>query len=213
MKKMKRILATCLVVVMVVTTLVGCGKFDAAAYVESCMDLLTKGETEQYAKMNDLTKEEAEADYEELIDTMMEAFDEFDLSEDLSADYRQLFKDIFAMSKYTVKEAKKKENEDGYLVAVEIEQMTGMFDGLQEELMSELTAWAVKHGDEELSDTELNEIVCQIMYDLMVEKLDDITYKEPKTITVDVVGEDKVYSITDESYEEIGAALWDLEDM
>ena len=48
MKTLKKALVTGLVAVMMVVNLAGCGKFDAAAYVESCLDLLTKGETEQY---------------------------------------------------------------------------------------------------------------------------------------------------------------------
>jgi len=52
MKTLKKALVTGLVAVMMVVNLAGCGKFDAAAYVESCLDLLTKGETEQYMKMN-----------------------------------------------------------------------------------------------------------------------------------------------------------------
>lgn len=51
MKTLKKALVTGLVAVMMVVNLAGCGKFDAAAYVESCLDLLTKGETEQYMKM------------------------------------------------------------------------------------------------------------------------------------------------------------------
>ena len=43
MKTLKKALVTGLVAVMMVVNLAGCGKFDAAAYVESCLDLLTAG--------------------------------------------------------------------------------------------------------------------------------------------------------------------------
>ena len=47
MTKMKKVFVTCLAGIMVMATVAGCGKFDAAGYVTACLDLLTKGETEQ----------------------------------------------------------------------------------------------------------------------------------------------------------------------
>ena len=94
MKKMKKMLAVCLTVVMVAATAVGCGKFDAEGYVAACLDLLTKGETEQYTKLTGRTEEQAEQDYENNIDAMMEAMGELNLSEDLENNYRTLYKDI-----------------------------------------------------------------------------------------------------------------------
>ena len=137
MKTLKKALVTGLVAVMMVVNLAGCGKFDAAAYVESCLDLLTKGETEQYMKMTGRSKEQAESDYESNIDAMMTEMDQFNLSDELSNSYRQLFKDVYAKAKYTVKDAEKMDDKDGYYVTVEIEQMTGLFNGIQEELMTE----------------------------------------------------------------------------
>ena len=125
MKTLKKALVTGLVAVMMVVNLAGCGKFDAAAYVESCLDLLTKGETEQYMKMTGRSKEQAESDYESNIDAMMTEMDQFNLSDELSNSYRQLFKDVYAKAKYTVKDAEKMDDKDGYYVTVEIEQMTG----------------------------------------------------------------------------------------
>ena len=142
MKTLKKALVTGLVAVMMVVNLAGCGKFDAAAYVESCLDLLTKGETEQYMKMTGRSKEQAESDYESNIDAMMTEMDQFNLSDELSNSYRQLFKDVYAKAKYTVKDAEKMDDKDGYYVTVEIEQMTGLFNGIQEELMTEFTEWA-----------------------------------------------------------------------
>ena len=76
-------------------TVAGCGKFDAAGYVTACLDLLTQGETEQYMKLTDRTKEQAEQDYEDNIDSMMEGMGEVGLSDELTENYRTLYKDIY----------------------------------------------------------------------------------------------------------------------
>ena len=211
MKTLKKALVTGLVAVMMVVNLAGCGKFDAAAYVESCLDLLTKGETEQYMKMTGRSKEQAESDYESNIDAMMTEMDQFNLSDELSNSYRQLFKDVYAKAKYTVKDAEKMDDKDGYYVTVEIEQMTGLFNGIQEELMTEFTEWANSFdADTYPTEDEMYEQMYQMMYDLMSARLDSITYNDPQEAVVEVIGEDNVYSISDGSMTELDEALLDV---
>ena len=211
MKTLKKALVTGLVAVMMVVNLAGCGKFDAAAYVESCLDLLTKGETEQYMKMTGRTKEQAESDYESNIDAMMTEMDQFNLSDELSNSFRQLFKDVYAKAKYTVKDAEKMDGQDGYYVTVEIEQMTGLFNGIQEELMTEFTDWANSFdADTYPTEDEMYEQMYQMMYDLMKARLDSITYNDPQEVVVEVIGEDNVYSISDGSMTELDEALLDV---
>ena len=211
MKTLKKALVTGLVAVMMVVNLAGCGKFDAAAYVESCLDLLTKGETEQYMKMTGRSKEQAESDYESNIDAMMTEMDQFNLSDELSNSYRQLFKDVYAKAKYTVKDAEKMDDKDGYYVTVEIEQMTGLFNGIQEELMTEFTEWANSFdADTYPTEDEMYEQMYQMMYDLVSARLDSITYNDPQEVVVEVIGEDNVYSISDGSMTELDEALLDV---
>ena len=211
MKTLKKALVTGLVAVMMVVNLAGCGKFDAAAYVESCLDLLTKGETEQYMKMTGRSKEQAESDYESNIDAMMTEMDQFNLSDELSNSYRQLFKDVYAKAKYTVKDAEKMDDTDGYYVTVEIEQMTGLFNGIQEELMTEFTEWANSFdADTYPTEDEMYEQMYQMMYDLMSARVDSITYNDPQEVVVEVIGEDNVYSISDGSMTELDEALLDV---
>ena len=211
MKTLKKALVTGLVAVMMVVNLAGCGKFDAAAYVESCLDLLTKGETEQYMKMTGRSKEQAESDYESNIDAMMTEMDQFNLSDELSNSYRQLFKDVYAKAKYTVKDAEKMDDKDGYYVTVEIEQMTGLFNGIQEELMTEFTEWANSFdADAYPTEDEMYEQMYQMMYDLMSARVDSITYNDSQEVVVEVIGEDNVYSISDGSMTELDEALLDV---
>ena len=212
MKKMKKMLAVCLTVVMVAATAVGCGKFDAEGYVAACLDLLTKGETEQYTKLTGRTEEQAEQDYENNIDAMMEAMGELNLSEDLENNYRTLYKDIYKSAKYTVTGSEKMTDKDGYTVTVEIEQITGLFDGLEDEVTNRV----MNEKDSltpDITEAEVNELVFQIMYDVLNERMDAITYNEPETVTVEVVGEDGVYSITEEGYTILDDALIDTAGM
>lgn len=210
MKKMKKLIAAGLVAIMVAATLVGCGKgFDAEKYVASCLDLLTKGETKDYMEMTKRSKEQAEQDYEENINAMIETMGAAGLSDELAKDYKQLFKDIYAKAKYEVTGSEKMDGKDGFVVTVEVEQMTGLFNGLQDELMTEVENY-MSGLTEMPSDEEINNTVYQMMLDLMNARLDSITYNAKQTVKVDVIGKDGVYSITDAGYTALDNALLDV---
>ncbi len=212
MKKMKKVIVTCLAGILLMATVAGCGKFDAAGYVTACLDLLTKGETEQYMKLTDRTKEQAEQDYEDNIDSMMDGMGEVGLSDELTENYRTLYKDIYKKAKYTVTSAEKMKDKDGYTVTVEVEQMTGLFDDLENEVTSRVMDEMANLSPDTTED-ELNELVFQTMYDVLQERMDSISYKDPETITVEVLGEDGVYSITDDGYTDLDEALIDTAGM
>ena len=212
MKKMKKVIVTCLAGILLMATVAGCGKFDAAGYVTACLDLLTKGETEQYMKLTDRTKEQAEQDYEDNIDSMMDGMGEVGLSDELTENYRTLYKDIYKKAKYTVTGAEKMKDKDGYTVTVEVEQMTGLFDDLENEVTSRVMDEMANLSPDTTED-ELNELVFQTMYDVLQERVDAISYNDPQTVTVEVLGEDGVYSITDDGYTDLDDALIDTAGM
>lgn len=213
MKHLKKIVATALLAVMMVVTLVGCGDFDAATYVTACLDLMTKGESADYVKMTDSTEEEAAAEYQEFIDSMMDAMSAAGLPDELKGDYEQLFKDVYAKAKYTVTGSEKMEDKDGYIVTVEVEQMTGFCDGVQDELTAQFTEYVNGLTTDVPTQDELNAVAFQMMYDILSENVGKITYNEPQTVEVEVVCEDNVYSITAASYTALDAALLDLTGM
>ena len=142
----------------------------------------------------------------------MEAMGELNLSEDLENNYRTLYKNIYKSAKYTVTGSEKMTDKDGYTVTVEIEQITGLFDGLEDEVTNRV----MNEKDSltpDITEAEVNELVFQIMYDVLNERMDAITYNEPETVTVEVVGEDGVYSITEEGYTILDDALIDTAGM
>lgn len=204
----KAVVAGLLSAVMMVSMVACGGKFDAAKYVQSCMDLLTKGETKDYTEMTGRTEEQAKEDYESNIESMVSLMSGFGLSDETLEGYRQLYKDLYAQAKYEVKGAEKMEDKDGYVVTVEIQQMTGIFNGLTDELMAAYQEQAT----EDMSQDEANELVYSLMLELMQGRLENVEYKDAQTIEVEVVGEDNVYSITDEGYALIDDALLDTEE-
>lgn len=209
MKKMKKSFMACLLTIVMTISLVGCkAEFDAANYVDSCLDLLTKGETKEYMKMTKRTEEQAKQDYQNNLDAMVESMGVTGISDKLQEDYKTFFKELYSKSKYEVKSSKKMSGKDGYTVTVEIQQITGLFDGLQDELVEK----SAELASEDLDINQAMELVFQLMLDLMNDRLDDIIYSDAKSITVDVVADsDKVYSITDKGYEAINDALISIE--
>lgn len=209
MRKMKKSFMACLLTIVMAISLVGCkAEFDAANYVDSCLDLLTKGETKEYMKMTKRTEEQAKQDYQNNLDAMVESMGVTGISDKLQEDYKTFFKDLYSKSKYEVKSSKKMSGKDGYTVTVEIQQITGLFDGLQEELVTK----SAELASDDLDINQAMELVFQLMLDLMNDRLDDITYSDAKSITVDVIADsDKVYSITDKGYEAINDALISIE--
>lgn len=209
MRKMKKSFMASLLTIVMAISLVGCkAEFDAANYVDSCLDLLTKGETKEYMKMTKRTEEQAKQDYQNNLDAMVTSMGVTGISDKLQEDYKTFFKELYSKSKYEVKSSKKMSGKDGYTVTVEIQQITGLFDGLQDELVEKSADLA----SEDLDLNEAMEAVFQLMLDLMNDRLDNITYSDAKSITVDVVADsDKVYSITDKGYEAINDALISIE--
>lgn len=206
MRKVGKTLVAGLLSAVMMVSMVACGSgFDAAAYVDSCLDLLTKGETAEYMKMTNRTEEQAISDYEGNIDNMVNMMSGMGLSDELLEGYRQMYKDLYSKAKYEVKEAKKMDDKDGYVVTVEIQQMTGIFTGLTDELQTEFAAQVT----EDMSQAEQTELLYQMWLDKMNERLANIEYKDAQTLEIEVVGENNVYGITSEGYTLIDEALLD----
>ena len=211
MKRMKKAVVAIWLTGIMILSAACTTSFDASAYVESCLDLLTKCEYEQYVELTERSEEKAIADYEESIDTMMEEFESLGISEELTAGYRTFFEDIYQATKYEVLEAV--EDEDGnFTVDVEIEQVTGVFNDVTDELNVAADDYAAElaASGETLDDAAVNEWVYHKLYEILNENIAELTYNEKQTITVHVVLEDDLYTIPEEDYAVIDAALIDL---
>lgn len=209
----KAFISMLLVGIMVLTTACG-ASFDASGYVKACLDLLTKCEYEEYVELTERTEEQALADYEASIDNMMADIESLGLSEELTAQYRTFFEELYKLTKYEVLEAT--EGEDGnYTVDVEIEQLTGVFNGVADSLNTAAAEYGqeLANSGQDISDEEINEWVYTKLYEILNTNMANVSYKEKQTVTVQVVLEGDVYTIPDEDYVAIDEALIDLGDM
>jgi hypothetical protein len=188
----------------------------ASGYVEAFMDMICKGEFDNYMKYSGETKEQAQKEYDAMTDAMMSTLGESGASEDVQKRFVEIYKKLLAKSKYTVGEAE--EQEDGtFKVDVSIEPITGIYDGLSQELQDEATAYVqekTKNG-ESIDTAEATEYVFNLMLDKIEGRMDSSGYGEPKTVTVTVKKNGDNYELVDsgETGTEIGEALIDISEI
>lgn len=210
----KAFVALVMTVLMVAMTACSSNKFDAGSYVQSCLDVLTKGEKDQYMKLTGRTEDEATKDYEDNIQAMVDDMASIGITDDaLLEQYRTFFADLLKMTKYEVKEAK--EDGDDYTVDVEITPVTGVFDGIMDQLLSDAQEYAQEKADagEEITDEELQQWVCEKLLELVKTNMASASYGEATTVTVHVVNNDNVYEIPEADYTALDDALIDLGDL
>ena len=127
----KKMLA--LMLAMVTTfSLTGCGaQFDASGYTQAVLDAATRAEFDKYIELTESTQEDAQAEYDEVLDSFVSEFEGLSISDELLANYRQLFVDLLAKTKYSVGEAEK--DGDVFLVPLTIEPLK-IYEGFDAEV-------------------------------------------------------------------------------
>lgn len=211
MKRMK-----CLVLAFVLMisawALAGCGGMsadEAKEYAQAVLDASYKGEFDSYMELTDSTEEEAREMYEGNMDATMAAvgFEELGASQEMQADYRQLFLDMAKLAKYSLGDVTEMEN--GFEIQVTVEPFIGL-DGLETELTDAVMAQLSESG-EIPDDDELNQMTMQTMYDLMRDRLEAPEYGEAESMTIRVTADsDNVYSIPEEDTTALDNALFPM---
>ena len=211
----KKMLALMLALVTTLS-LSGCSlftQFDASGYTKAVLDAATKAEFDKYIELTNSTAEDAQAEYDEVLESFLAEFESLSISDELLADYKQLFIDLLAKTKYTVGEAEK----DGkdFLVPLTIEPLI-IYEGFNAEVEEATTAFQEEvmaeynESGEMPSDEEIYERSFQIVYDIMSARLASATYGEPQTITVTVSqNADGLWGISDSDYENMVSLLVD----
>ena len=199
-----------MVVVMSLTMLAGCGMKpdDAKAYVQATLDAGYKADFDEYAKITDSTKEDAQKLFDNNIDTVTNSlgFGVLGATEETTEKYRELLKEIFAKAKYTVGDVKEKDG--GFEVVVNAEPMQ-IFSGVQDELVTKLQEKVAKSGQPK--EEEINQLAIDMLYDLLTEKLASVTYGEPQSVTVHVTKDsNNVWNITESDLQAVDAALFTI---
>lgn len=206
----KRNVSLAMVVVMALTMLAGCGMKpdDAKAYVQATLDAGYKADFDEYAKITDSTKEDAQKLFDNNIDTVTNSlgFGALGATEETTEKYRELLKEIFAKAKYTVGDVKEKDG--GFEVVVNAEPMQ-IFSGVQDELVTKLQEKVAKSGQPK--EEEINQLAIDMLYDLLTEKLASVTYGEPQSVTVHVTKDsNNVWNITESDLQAVDAALFTI---
>ena len=203
------VLAAMLTGVMLV--LCGCGGMttdEAKDYVKSALDAGYKAEFIEYAEITDSTEKEAKKEYETNLDNSMKeaGFDETGVSDELKANYRKLFEKMLKSANYKVGEVKEA-GDDEFKVSVEVQPFTA-FSTVSEELDNWVTD-TYSNIEYVPSDEELNEAIMKKMYELMDEKMNNPTYGDKTTVTVNVkVDKDGAYYIPQKDLTAVDDALF-----
>ena len=218
------VLAAMLTGVMLV--LCGCGGMttdEAKDYVKSALDAGYKaefkdaiykgfGETAPIAGLDISKVTEAKIlalkEYETNLDNSMKeaGFDETGVSDELKANYRKLFEKMLKSANYKVGEVKEA-GDDEFKVSVEVQPFTA-FSTVSEELDNWVTD-TYSNIEYVPSDEELNEAIMKKMYELMDEKMNNPTYGDKTTVTVNVkVDKDGAYYIPQKDLTAVDDALF-----
>lgn len=205
---MKKIITMIFTVILAMFLFTGCGmnKDDAKEYVQAVLDASYKGEFEEYVKITDSKETEAKELYEGNMEQLMQSLGMGDsMTDNMRADYEELFQSIFAHAKYTVGEVKEIEN--GFLVEVQTEQLN-LFKDLEDDLIKAMKNDISKY-DEQPTEEEMDRIALENMLRLLKEKVSNPVYGEKQTVTVKVTkDEDGVISISEEDLTEVDGALF-----
>lgn len=203
------VLAAMLTGVMLV--LCGCGGMttdEAKDYVKSALDAGYKAEFKEYSEITDSTEKEAKKEYETNLDNSMKeaGFNETGVSDELKANYRKLFEKMLKSANYKVGEVKEA-GDDEFKVSVEVQPFTA-FSTVSEELDNWVTD-TYSNIEYVPSDEELNEAIMKKMYELMDEKMNNPTYGDKTTVTVNVkVDKDGAYYIPQKDLTAVDDALF-----
>lgn len=191
----------------VVLTGAGCQKsVDPSGYVQAFMDMLTKGEKEKYMEYSKESEEEVTEEFNAFAESVGQGLGAVGASKEVQDRFNEVLKTVFAKSKYEVGEAK--EISDGkYEVPVTIEPIEGLFDNYSQMLESRAAEYSkqLAESGENLDQEAIANWIFNTMLDCMEERIDSITYGEPKTITVTVKADKDGYEIEDK--EKIGGEI------
>ena len=200
-----------LVFVMALGMLAGCGMKpeDAKAYVQATLDAGYKEDFGEYTKITESTKEEAQKLFDSNIDTVTNSLglSQFGVSEEMTEKYRELLKETFSKAKYTVGDVK--ETDGGFEVKVSAEPMQ-MFVGLEDALIGELEK-KVKESKEDLDEAAITQLTVDILYDILSQRLAEVTYGDAQEVTVHVTkNSDGVWNITEADLQALDSALFSI---
>lgn len=211
----KKLLALALSAVLCLGILSGCGNsFSATELVKGNLDLIYLNQyTDTYLKSVDLTKEEANQQYEDGIAVEVDYFCSYfsivlDSCDDtIEPQITELYHQIYEHSKFEVGGETK--NGDTYLVELTVYPIDIMQKVMDEDTDAINTTWQEKNAAGGLDTEEAYETAwAQIIIDAVSARVDSIDYLDPQTISVQVTkGSDGLYSIDSSDFSRIDGLI------
>lgn len=205
--KRKSIIAILLVFIMGIMSACGGEKFDAGAYVKSCLDAQFKGEYKEYMEFTESSQKEAEQLYKEGLDELMADYEELALSDELNQKFRDAYADMLKAAKYSVKEAVEEKGEYTVKVAVQPMKCFDTYDDDLEKLQEDFIAeWEEKalNGVEIPSEEVLMEQMAGKVYEDLVQRVQNSEFDKEVIVEVEVKKDkDGVYHVDEEDLEEV----------
>lgn len=213
LKKLRKI-AVVLVCVLTVGLLGGCTSgTDVQSYLQALLDASYKNDSKTFVEIKLGTEEEAQALYEQGIDTGVSTFcSSLGVDDEYKEEFRTLYMDMLAKVRYTVGDAQK-QSDGSYVVTVSYEKMNIFKPALelyQNDVAAMASEWAAS-DDSTPSEEEMMQEVVLTFKKSMETALAEVQYSEADTMTVRIELVDNVYTPNAEDVAKLEKALFDGE--
>ena len=215
-KGLGRLSLLALIMVMTISMLAGCGPKkpapeDAQAYVKAVLDLMCTGDYDHSVNLADIEEGKESEVRDNLIGEMMTQIgSESNLSEEVTASFKDFMMNAMEKAKYTVGDASGKDGE--YDVTVSIEPIRAFAVVDTEEFDKYLGEKIQADYDKvtAMSEAEQNDYVMGIMIEMLNKSLEDPQYDEPVEVTVHYgkLGDEGTYGCTEEDGAKLGEQLF-----
>ncbi len=202
-----------LIGVLVVGAVSGCASDKSVrTYLQALLDTSYKNNSDAFVEIKLGTQEDAQALYEQGIDTGVGVFcSRLGVSDAYKEEFRQVYMDMLGKVRYTVEEAEK-QSDGSYNVTVTYEKMN-IFDPAlamhEENVAAMMEEWA--SAAEPPSEEEMVAATYREFKNCMETVLAGVQYDEAATMTVRIELVDNVYTPNANDIEELEKALFDGE--
>ena len=212
----RRVLTAVLIMLAAVLMLTGCRPAqtpeDAQAYVQAVLDIMCTGDYDHSVRLAGIEEGKESEMRDGLIDDMIASLSsEEDLSDEVSAAFRDMMVKALENTRYTVGEAAPADD-GGFDVTVSIEPLR-IYAGVSEKLEAELEKRISDDPDTLLSMTEeeQNEYIMKILLDILSANLDDPQYDPAEEVIVHygpLEGENDAFGCAESEGERLGEKLF-----
>lgn len=211
----RKVCALALSVVLCLAVLAGCGSsFSATELVKGNLDLIYLNQySDTYLKSVNLTKDEANQQYEDGIAVEVDYFCNYfnvvldSCDETIQPQIADMYRQIYDHSKFEV--GGETRNGDTYLVELTVYPIDIFQKFVEEDWETYLTQWQERYlAGEFASEQEAETNWAQGLIDQINGRMDSIGYLDPQTVSVQVTkGDDGRYSIDNNDFSRIDGLM------